>query len=737
MARRMMNHTGRRSTLATAMMAGCAGLATGSATAQEVTTLQRVTVNATAVDPEYVRSRSSAATKTDTPLLETPMAVQVIPGEVIADRQILTVQDAVKNVSGMQTPGGYFYDSYQIRGFSAGANTFRNGLKTYGVTGTEDMAFVDRVEVAKGPTAMLYGRVQPGGLVNIVTKAPQEVSAFSVQQQLGSWNSYRTSADATGALSQDKTLLYRLIGVYDKGDSFVDFSHHDNKALAAYLNWRPSTRFEANLQYEHYDNKVADRAAYAQMIPMIGSRPANVPRNWTQNDLVMWSNFPDTVRRDTAYFDWTYKFNDAWKLTQRFNYNAIDEVQNYLLAANFNAATNLYQRAIKSNPFLRENYSTNLDLAGDIKIGAVRHRLLFGLDRFRHWEDTFGYNSPYGLPSVPSINVFAPVYGNIDADTIQALINAGANNVLWRSQFRDNGAYAQDQISFGERWEVLVGGRYDWAKDRSSLVYGTTTAPCYPNCGGEFNPAYHDEKQFSPRAGVLYKVSNEVSLYGSYAKSFGSSKVAVSFSGDILPPERGEQFEIGAKASLLGGKVTSSLSLFDLYLANRQTPDLDHPGYSLAVGEVRSRGLEFDIAGQVTAHINLIASYTYDDATITKDNTAGAANTVGKTWAGVPLHNASLWAKYDTAPGAAEGLAFGLGVYLNGQRQANNNNTAQLPGFGRLDAMIAYRMKVGGNKLAAQLNANNLFDRSYFESGGSTAIYGAPRNLMASLKLDF
>jgi iron complex outermembrane receptor protein len=221
------------------------------------TALPEVLVTGNAIKEGYTTSIVSAATKMPTPVLETPMAVQSVSSEVIDDRQITSIQEAVKNVSGVQTPTSVFYDSYMIRGFSTGANTFRNGLKTYGVTGTEDMAFVDRVEIAKGPTAMLYGRVQPGGLVNIVTKSPKADPAYSVQQQLGSYSAFRTVGDATGAVNSSKTLLYRVMAVYDKGKSFVDFNQHENKALAAYLAWQPSTRFIANMQYEYYDNKVA------------------------------------------------------------------------------------------------------------------------------------------------------------------------------------------------------------------------------------------------------------------------------------------------------------------------------------------------------------------------------------------------------------------------------------------------------------------------------------------------
>ncbi len=705
------------------------------------TTLSEITITAKkAQDEGYQVSNAKGATKTDMPILETPMAVQVIPKEILEDKQTISIQEAVKNVSGVQTPTSVFYDSMMIRGFSNGGDMFRNGLKSRGFTGTEDMAFVDQVEVVKGPSAMLYGRVQPGGLVNIVTKKPQAKSESSVQQQAGSWNNYRTTVDTTGAANANKTVLYRVMGVYDKGDSFIDYHPHDNKALAAYLAWLPSTKFDSNVQFEYYDNKDAGRGYTMQQIPIVGSRPLNVPRNWTQSDPVMWSSFPDTTKRAMLAFDWSYKFSDAWKLTHRLQYNNVDEVQTYLLASGYDAATHLYPRKLVSTPFARKTYSTNLDLTGELNTGSIKHNLLLGLDSYWFREDTMGYNPPYNVtPTVTPMDVFAPVYGNINPGAIQPLIDAAANNALFRAVYRDVGIYAQDQIALNRQWELLLGGRFDYAKNEASLVYGQTNATCYPNCSGAYRTDIPTEHQFSPRAGVLYKLSSEVSLYGSYSESFGNTaRTSASFTNAKFDPERGIQYELGAKASLLGGKISTSATLFDLRLKNRLTPDLAHTGFSLAVGEVKSQGLELDVSGQVTDHVSVIGSYTLDSVTVTKDNTAGASNTVGKHWAGVPLQNASVWSKYDTAPGAVEGFTFGAGVYLNGQRQVNNTNVAQLPGYGRLDAMIGYRTSVRSHKVAAQLNAQNLTDKVYFENGdGSSATYGNPRNLMASVKVDF
>ena len=687
----------------------------------------------------YARTRASTGTKSDKPYLDTPMAVSTVPHEELQDKQVTSVNEAVRGVAGVQMPTSGYYDNFLIRGFDTGSYSWRNGLPLYGVIGFEDFAFVDHLEIAKGPTAMLYGRVQPGGLVNYVTKAPQDAPAYSIGQSFGSFGNFRTTVDMTGPLNADKTLLYRTIGVFDRGDSFVDYEHRPNWAGLASLIWRPNAAFQTKLDIEHYDEKNTNPGYTSQQIPFIGSSPASVPRNWTQSDPTMWENFPGKINRTLVQLDTTYQINSAWSLEHKVHYNYDDEIQSYLLYQKFTAGTGIMDRRISYNPFTRKDLATSLDLKGQVATGPLKHDLLIGADYYFHDEVTYGYNeSGATLDRVPTLNIWAPAYGGINVAGMEALINGSLGNVLYREQKQDLGVYAQDQVSaLGDRLQVLFGGRYDIARDANSAVYGSVNAACYPNCDGHFGLA-PNERRLSPRLALLYKLTDQISAYASYSESFGSSNATLSFSGAILPPQTGQQYEVGVKGTFLGGRLTTSATLFDLYLQNRTTPDLAHPGFSVAVGETRSRGLEVETAGQLTSNLSAIASYTYDNATITKDNTVGASNTQGKQWAGVPLNSASLWGKYDTAPDQDQGWQFGLGFIANGQRQANNTNTVQLPGYTRVDAMASYRTKVNGIKVTAQVNVQNLFDASYFESSSGTyANYGAPRTLLGSVRADF
>lgn len=727
-----------------AILAGLAAAPVSSGLAQTVAPPSAASDGPVLVIPEvevtgerYNALTATSGTKVDTPLLDTPVSVQVIPKEVLEDRQVLSLQEAVKNVSGTQTPPNNFFSNFLIRGFNAANATFRNALQLENITGAEDLAFIDHIEIVKGPSAMLYGRIQPGGLVDVITKKPLDQPFYSLQQEGGSWGQIRSVADATGPVTSDGSLLYRVIGVYDKADDFVKFDHHENKAIAGDLTWRPSASFEANLQLEQYWDRMTNPGFYRQQVPVVGNRPLNLPIDWTQNDPLMWSRFPDTINRTLIAFDWTYALNEEWKVRQRFHYSTEDERQVFLINSSFNPNTGLLARRISDNPTNNDIYAMNLDVLGDFTTGPLSHKTLYGVDWYRTDQVQYGYQISSGqiTPGVPLLNVFSPTYGNIDVSRVQAAIGAQLPKLFFRNSHEDTGFYVQDQIRFLENWELLLGGRYDIAQFATS----SGTAPFV---------ARPVERQFSPRGGLLYKLSPEVSVYTSYSESLSSLGFPSLGSSGFLPPQKGVQYEVGAKASLMGGKITASAALFDLYFEDLPLLVSTKPLLFSPVAEVESKGFEFDIAGQVTENVSLIGSYTYDYAAVSQGGALipGVGNVpTGNRWPGVPLHSANLWAKYDTAPGRAEGWSFGAGIYVNGTRQGNVTNTWQLEGYNRVDAMLAYRTQVAGTAVTTQVNLQNIFDTKYFEGsdaslglgGGTAAYYGLPRTVLASVKVGF
>jgi iron complex outermembrane receptor protein len=688
----------------------------------------------------YNRAATASATRTDTPLIDTPQAVQIVPREVIRDKQILNVLEAVQNVSGVQADNsGSFYDNFLIRGFSSGyGRSYRNGLRIEGVGGSVDMAFADRVEVVKGPASMLYGRIEPGGFVNVVTKRPQEDFAATLDTQFGSWGVSRTIADVTGAVDEQKTVLYRVMGVYDRADSWVNFDHRDNGAAALYLTFRPTSNFEANVQFEHYEqmktirsgqvpvNLLFDDAGKPATIAGFNDRPANLPRRFNQADHESWSQFPYVVHRTVYAFDWTWRFDDKWKVTSSFHYVDGHENQNAIYYQGFDGVS-LY-RGFYAGVVKRSELSTNLNLIGKIDTGPLEHELLAGVDWF-HYDDDWpstGWNS-----SLPALNVWAPSYGGLGS-ALRYTADFGRYNKLWASSWQNFGVYVQDHVSFwDDRVHILLGGRYDKAEEKYGTTYGGDWEACYPNCSPYPMERFRDKTPLSPRAGLLFKLDPETSVYGSYSRSAGTNN-GKNASGEAFPPELALQWEVGAKKLWLDGRLSTSVAMFDLRKKNVVQPDPLNPDLSVAVGEVTSRGIEFDIAGQITENLSVIGSYTFNSVKITDDNQNG---NVGKRYYGAAPNVGNLWAKWDTAPGAREGFELGAGFYAMDRRYGNNDNSWYMPAYVKFDTMVAYRTVIAGHDVAFRFNVKNIGDARYFENsnGYHAAFYGAPRTFLGQV----
>lgn len=397
-------------------------------------------------NPDYNRPNATTATKTDTPIMETPVSIQVIPKAILADKQITTLPDAVNGqVSGVlgRTGGGYLYDNFIIRGLAGSGfgDAYRNGL--FNRQDIYDIANIERIDILKGPAAVLYGRIEPGGLVNYVTKKPLDTAYYSIQQQFGSYDQYRTLMDATGPIDQNKTLLYRINGSYTNNQSFRDFVGNERFFVAPVVTWRPTDRIETHLELEYkHDRFNADFG-----IPAINGRPAPIPITRTLKD------GPDrqSVESTLVGFDWTYRLNEDWKITQRYLFK--DWTLSGPTLFNFGGldADNrtLNRTAYKSVQDVM-THSGNLDLNGKFDLLGSRHNLLIGFDGFLASTE-----SPSASEAAPSIDIFNPVYGQVDFDALTT-----DNGFFYRKESW-LGAYVQDQITFFDRLHLLLGGRYD------------------------------------------------------------------------------------------------------------------------------------------------------------------------------------------------------------------------------------------------------------------------------------
>ena len=645
--------------------------------------------------------------------METPVSIQVVSRAVLDDQQAIRIQDAIKNVSGVQRDFMYGngYESFKIRGFSSASNFYRNGIRM--ITQSSETAHLSQIDILKGPAAMLFGRVEPGGLVNVVTKKPLEQAYYSLQQQFGSYDFYRTTVDATGPVTKDKSLLYRFNMAYLNSNSFRDVVSDDRIFLAPSLTWRLSDATDINLNFEYKNEDTVDDSG----IPAIGNRPAAIPLNRFLGE--PWEHYH--VETELVDFNWSHKFSDHWKIQNGFVWNKL----NYNWRETYHSFLQADNRTLVRSPWLvdtdRESHTVYANLTGDFDTLGLHHNVLLGGDYFSAQID-----KAQGVDSDPSstINIFNPVYGSANLNTLDGM-RKNSPNFFFTNDEKWYGAYFQDQIKFwGDKIHILGGGRYDWADASSS--YSTVAFA---------NPGKTKSEHFSPRVGLLYHPWSWLSLYGNFTESLGSNNGGRSRTGQPFNPQSATQYEAGVKTELFDGRLMASIAYYYLTKQNVLTPDPVNSQFSVALGEARSQGIEFDIKGQVSDAVSLIGTYAYTDARITKSND----NTLGNRLFNVPEHSGSVWGKYDFVNTPLRGLSFGTGVYLASQREGDNANSFQLPGYTRLDAMTAYSMKVMGTKLTTQLNVNNLLDKRYFTTSANRAniLPADALTIIGSIRLEY
>lgn len=699
------------STLVLALLAAFPALAqTTPATGTSSAQLQRVEIVETAARPYNVQV-SSTATKTDTPILETPFSVQVVDEALILDQQAYRLEDVIRNVSGVSSQTMAFssaYETLQSRGFST--QPFRDGVRMMFVT--VPLANAQQVEVLKGPAAVQYGRVEPGGMVNIVTKQPQAATSRTVEQQLGSYGFARSTADLTGAISTDKQWQYRLVAELLDKDAFIDHAFNKRVFIAPSLAWQvtPSTRI--NLSYERRDEKEAGGTG----VPAIGERPAPVRIGSFYSEPGLFNHYMS----DAVNLKLEHAFNEAWTLRSGLGaYRGDFKYANISGSALAADNLSLSRWGLASDFDHRNTDDAFVDLLGKFQAWGAKHTLLLGAD---HHE--FDTDANWSDQSPVDINIQHPVY----TVNVPAFL-AAAPTSFWKRTDRWSGVYLQDQVELGQDWHVLAGGRYD----RTDMLTGYSGLSLDDAKAVAVNK---HESRFSPKLGLSYHAAPGLALYASYASAFGGwPSTSLTKNGSMVEPETSRQYEVGAKANALGGRLSATVALYELTKQHVATTDPSDNRYVVAIGEVRSRGLELDVAGKLGANLSLVASYAYNDALITQSHNGDQ----GQHLANAPHHAGSLWLKYELAGTQWQGLSLGAGVYAASSAPGDNADSFRLPGYGRVDVSVAYRFKIGRHAATAQLNVNNLFDRTYYPSaqGRAAVMPGEPRTALAALRLSF
>ncbi len=619
------------------------------------------------------------------------------------------------------------------------------------------MANVEAVEVLKGPAAILYGLVEPGGMVNVITKQPQATPYYALNQQFGSYNLYRTTADATGPVAGNKDVLYRMNMSYQNSGSYQDFVGKEDIFLAPVLRWNISPKTQATVEFEY--NRQHQGLA-SSFNPNLGGQLLNIPisRNYGAYS-------PATTETFFGSLNWSHQFNDDWAIKHRFSANQRSFSANYtnpqfavdstLYEAIFNNGNpinglngvNVYRETFGETS-QNNTYSTNLDLTGHFDTLGLKHTLLLGGDYYR--LNNAARTLRPGLGQFSMVDPFNPVNPGISVP------GPGDNSGGTQQQTDQYGLYGQDQIKLPYDVHITGGLRYQYIHQNTlSTQAGYADATVVQSVDA-----------VTPRVGILWHPQSWVSLYANYAENFGANTGLVwSASGQFTPvaPTSASQYEGGIKTEFFGGRLRATLAYFDLTKTNVAAGDPAHPydcggSCSLAIGAIRSRGPELDIQGEILPGWNAIATWANTDIIVTKTNANNDplnGLNVGDRMINVPRNTASFWSTYELQQSDLKGLKFGGGVTvrdgqmgLGGQSFSGPLPAIKTPGFATLGLMAAYTRAIGRSKITVQLNIDNLLDKRYYTNitgylndpagiSGAYASYGAPRTAMGSISIQY
>jgi catecholate siderophore receptor len=709
------------------------------AVAQTATELDTVEVIGK-TDYRYVQKRSTTATKTNTNLLDVPQAVTVITQDLIQDLGIQGMADAVRYVPGIGiTQGEGNRDGLVFRGNSSTADLFIDGMRD-DVQYYRDTYNIDRIEAFKGPNAMIFGRGSPGGLLNRVTKVADWETAREFGLQFGSWDKKRLTADVNQPIND--VAAFRVTGVYEDSEGFRDGFELKREGINPTLSLRPGENTLVTLGYEYFhDERTADRG--------IPSRPASQTFNGTR--------YPVETDRETFFGDpagsptWVdvnafnalvqHQFGNGALLRSRTRYADYDKLYQNVFPGNVNATGTTVALSAYNNDTQRNNLFNQTDLTFDFATGAVKHKFLVGAELGRQETDnerrsgTFTPGQSACLAGSTSSSCIVPladpnvslsvVYANNSANGSGDARNTGVTKVA--------ALYAQDQIEFSPNWEAVVGVRYDrFDVDFTDLRNGVAT---------DRRDLSSSDNLISPRVGLIYKPAENLSFYTSYGITYlprsGEQLASLAFSTQSLDPEEFKNYEIGAKWDITP-RLGATAALFRLDRSNVAVVDPADPTNIRMVlfsgDSQRTEGVELSLSGEVTEAWQIIASYTYQEAEITRDIRTSATSVTpkGTELAQTPKQMVGLWNRFDLSPN----WGVGLGAIYRGESYATTSNAVTLKSYARYDGAVYYTVN---DNIDLQLNVENLFNKKYFPSAHSdnNITPGAPRGYYVNARFKF
>ncbi|MDF3887041.1 TonB-dependent receptor, partial [Cupriavidus basilensis] len=678
---------------------------TAQAQANSAASLPEVTVKAAAgSDPGegYNPTSTGSATKFNAPLRDIPQTVNVVTAEVMRDQHATSIQDALKNVPGVSfSTGDGQRDQVSIRGFSAIADQFVDGIRDDALY-FRDLSNVDRIEVVKGPAAVLYGRGSSGGLINRVTKKPG-LDVTDLALSYGSWQSRRAEADV-GRVVNDAA-AWRITGAVEKGNSYRDQQFIDRFAVAPSLDLRLAPETTLLLQADYLqDRRVTDFG-----IPAYQGRPVNVPASTYYGA----ANARDVDYSQSRVYSGTatlnHRFNEQWSLRNATRYYHYTLDRNNTLPGVVNEARQTVTLTRSNVARAERGWFNQTDLTQKATLFGMKHELLYGVEIGQQNKDLVSYSAG----TVATVSLFNPVLPTLP-------LNGGALTANSLGTFKTLGVYAQDMVSLTEHWKALVGLRHDRFQQET-----VDHRPGQPGLS-------RTDNAWSPRAGLVWQPTRTQSYYVSWSRSFQPSGEAFALAANNadIAPESTRNTEVGAKYDWLDGRASTTVSVFRLErngikATNPLTLQL------VPIGEQRTDGVELTTSADLSQGWRVLAGYAYLDARVTRSVAVDAGQQVqGKRATLTPMHSGNVW----LTKSLGNGFGVGGGLNLVGARFANPGNTVTLPGYVTADMMAWYRR----GAFEAQLNLNNVFNQGYIVSAHGTSpnlnMPGAPRSVMATLR---
>lgn len=651
----------------------------------------------------YRATRSASASKTDTAIRDIPQAISVIPAAVLEDLGSHNVERALDFAGGVSRQnnfGGLTLYEYSVRGFTT-SEFYKDGFSANrGYPSTPDAANIERIEVLKGPAASLYGRGDPGGTVNIVTKKPQADSFARLQTSAGSWDRYRTSLDLNTPLDEQGDLLARLNLAVEDNHSFRDHVSSERLFAAPSLSWQLSPDTRLLLEAEI----VRHRSVFDRGIVAPNNRLGSVSRS-----TFLGEPSDGDIENDNNLIQASleHMLNDSWqlRLASHFKEGELggDASENQFL---FDDNRTLRRRFRERETSWHDSI-TQLELRGDLQLGGLQHQVLIGSE----YENYRKNERVTEIQPRSTIDIYDPVYGRPRPTGARSGSDA-------HEQVQSHALNLQDQILFTERLRGLIGVRFEhFDQSIDNRLNGTRSEQS------------HDA--LTQRIGLLYQLTPAVGLFANASTSFKPNN-GLDSSSRAFDPEEGIGYEAGVKLELLDDRLSATLAAFHLTKQNVLTADPADASFQTAAGEARSQGFDLQVSGQLSDALRVIGAFAFIDAEVSKgDKTLPA----GSRLLGVARQSGSLLGVYEFQDGWLRGADLGAALTYVGDRSGQAGSNFELPAYHTLDLLAHYafspRVKVGAH-------LNNLFDETYYERSYSNlwVTPGEPRNLSFNLTVD-